>query len=124
MSDGAVETRVLKDELPLHKGETVFIGVRSSFFFIGPTEEAMESLDMLDGLERAYAEYLGGRIGFARTAKADFEKHIGDRKVLKVYPRESGERHEAIVIVEGKEFGGFWSREEYLAGRDRYLKSK
>lgn len=117
------EKRTLRDELPLHKGETVFIGVRSSFFFIGPAEEALEGLDMLDSLERAYAEYLGGRIGFARITKPEVAKHIGDRLVKEAYQRDPFRKGEAVIIVEGKEFGGFWSREEYLKGRDRFLRA-
>lgn len=115
----------LKEELERHPGKTVFLGARSSFFFVGPSSEALMDLILIDRMERAYAEMICGRIGFAK-ADADSRpssEPIENRPVAEVYVRESGEEGELVIIVEGREFGAFWTRAEYLEGRDAFRKA-
>lgn len=105
----------LSDELARHKGKTVFIGVRSSFFFIGPSEEASHDLVEI-GLMARCCVPLSAHKDITRFLKRPPED-IGRRKVLKTYVRNPDYGDDEIVIlVEGKEFGAFWTREEYLAG--------
>jgi hypothetical protein len=101
------EVTTLKEELAKHIGETVFIGARSSFFFIGYAEEALSSLPLICLMLRKrenVARYL-------KCAQRDGEK-LGSRKVKKVYDHELGGGK--TIIIEGKEFGMFWTRQEYL----------
>lgn len=105
MKDDSVTT--LKDELAKHVGDTVYIGARSSFFFIGPAEEALSSLPLICLLLRKkedVARYL-------KSAQKDGNK-LGSRKVKKVYDHEIDKGK--TIIIEGKEFGMFWTRQEYL----------
>ena len=106
---------LLSDELAKHKGKTVFIGVRSSFFFIGPGEEASRDLDAI-GLMARCCVSLASHKDISRFIKQP-HVDIGRRKVLRTYvrnPDDGGD--EVVILVEGKEFGAFWTREEYLAG--------
>ena len=43
--------------------------------------------------------------------------------MAEVYVRESGEEGELVIIVEGREFGAFWTRAEYIEGRDAFRKA-
>ena len=43
---------------------------------------------------------------------------IGKRSVVRTYERDlSGNDDGLVTLVEGKEFGAFWTRDEYLDGR-------
>jgi hypothetical protein len=98
----------LKQELAKHIGETVYIGARSSFFFIGPAEEALSSLPLIVLLLRK-------REDVARYLKSAqrYGDELGSRKVKKVYDHDI---HGCkTIIIDGKEFGLFWTRKEYLA---------
>ena len=109
----------LMDELARHKGKTVYLGVKSSFFFVGPCEEAVRDISFIDIVERSYAAFMGRKTGFvqANAAAMRGEPKIADRRVVKVYPRDSGRRGEVVILLEGRGFGMFWTRREYLAGR-------
>jgi hypothetical protein len=112
------EERTLAKELENHLGKTVFLGVRSSFFFVGPCEEARSDLVLIDRMERAFAAFIGRKIGFAKVDSLNMTRTpIGERPVSEVYVRESGEDGEVVIILEGREFGAFWSRQEYLKGK-------
>lgn len=114
----------LSEELIKHPGDTVYLGTRTSFFFVGPSEEAIRDIVLVDRMERAYADYIGRKIGFAKIAKSDMPKEcIGERNVTDVYKRDSGVEHEVVIIVEGREFGAFWTRNEYLKGRDAFRRA-
>lgn len=109
----------LIEELAKHKGKTVYLGVKSSFFFVGPCEEAIRDISFLDIVERSYAAFICRKTGFAqRGPSSSDEKSVADRRVVKVYPRDSGEKGEVVILLEGRGFGMFWTRREYLAGRD------
>lgn len=108
----------LKEELEAHEGDVVYLGTRSSFFYVGPAREALDDMVLIDRMERAYAALIGSRIGFAKIHASKMPKCcIGDRSVVEAYERDSGVEHERVIIVEGREFGAFWTREEYLRGR-------
>lgn len=102
-------------ELARHTGKIVFLGVKSSFFFVGPCEEALRDISFLDAMERSYAAFMGRKTGFGQ--KGSSGGRIADRKVRKVYPRDSGRPREVVILLEGGGFGMFWTRREYLAGR-------
>lgn len=104
----------MKDELAKHIGKTVYIGARSSFFFIGPAEEALASLTFLVLMMRSIflstRKYVVNRR--LKSAQEDGVK-LGERKVKKVYNHDMADGG-VVVIIEGKEFGMFWTRDEYL----------
>lgn len=110
---GSAETLV--DELRRQKGKTVMLGVRSSFFFIGPSEEALEDIDALGMMAKACVS-LAANKGIRRIDRHD----IGCRKVVKTYVRNQAtldSPEEVVILIEGSEFGAFWTRDEYLSGR-------
>lgn len=103
------------DELRRQKGKTVMLGVRSSFFFIGPSEEALVDIEAVGMMAKACVS-LAANKGLRRVERTD----IGSRKVVRTYVRshatlESPE--EVVILIEGSEFGAFWTRDEYLSGR-------
>ena len=104
----------LMDVLARCHGKTVLIGVRSSFFFIGPCEEAISDIDLLGIMARCCV---------ALVAHNDISRFlnpcdIGQRKVLKTYVRNPDyAADEIVIVIEGREFGSFWTREEYLSGK-------
>lgn len=105
----------LIDELARLKGKTVMLGVRSSFFFIGPSEEALADIEAVGMMAKACVALVANK-GIKRAEKVD----IGSRRVVKTYVRNEATLdtpEEVVVLVEGSEFGAFWTREEYLAGR-------
>ena len=110
----------LIDELPKYNGKTVLLGVRSSFFFIGPCEEAQRDMRLIGLMARvcvavaAHKKLSVAVLTKLRNAPGD----IGERRVVRTYVRNpdlGGD--EIVILIEGKEFGSFWTREEYLAGR-------
>jgi len=110
----------LIDELAKHNGKTVLLGVRSSFFFIGPCEEAQRDMRLIGLMARvcvaiaAHKKLSVAVLTKLRNAPGD----IGERRVVRAYVRNpdlGGD--EIVILVEGKEFGSFWTRDEYLAGR-------
>lgn len=127
MSDSK-STKILRDELARHMGKTVFLGARSSFFYVGPCEEAISDLFLIGLMECSYA-------AIGRSTKTDSdpsksrsksrskfkikEALVGDRRVTEVYDRDDG----VVILVEGGGFGTFWTRKEYLAGKDVFLKA-
>lgn len=117
-------THTLKDKLALHKGETVYIGARSSFFFIGPAYEALEDLALISAMMKRIASL--SRRASRRRKKLRINpeegKKLGSRKVLNSYAHDMCGGGE-VIIVEGNEFGAFWTRREYVAERERLLKT-
>ena len=118
----------LEEELAKHIGEIVFIGARSSFFFIGPAEEALSSLDFIAlMMHRIACISRGLRVMHdskpsRRRKKPKLDgQTLGKRKVLKVYPHDIYDGS-TIIIIEGKEFGMFWSRDEYLVQKEALQK--
>ena len=110
----------LIDELAKHNGKTVLLGVRSSFFFIGPCEEAQRDMRLIGLMARvcvaiaAHKKLSVAVLTKLRNAPGD----IGERRVVKTYVRNPDlGRDEIVILIEGKEFGSFWTRDEYLAGR-------
>lgn len=110
----------LIDELAKHNGKTVLLGVRSSFFFIGPCEEAQRDMRLIGLMARvcvaiaAHKKLSVAVLTKLRNAPGD----IGERRVVRTYVRNpdlGGD--EIVILIEGKEFGSFWTRDEYLAGR-------
>ena len=105
----------LMDELHKHKGKTVMLGVRSSFFFIGPCEEAINDIDAVGIMSKACVSIMANK-GIKRICRVD----VGNRKVLKTYVRNMATMEtpeEVVILLEGDEFGAFWTRDEYLSGR-------
>lgn len=115
----------LIDELDKHRGKTVFLGVKSSFFFIGPCDEALSEMAFIDILERSYAAYIGRQIGFAKSGLTGrhSELSIAERDVISTYDRDSGRMGEVVIILDGEEFGMFWTRNEYLVGKDVFKRA-
>lgn len=116
----------LSDELAKHIGKMVYIGARSSFFFIGPAEEALASLTFLVLMMRRIASlFLSTRKYVVnrrlKSAQEDGVK-LGERKVKKVYNHDMADDG-VVVIIEGKEFGMFWTREEYLVQKKLLLEA-
>lgn len=105
----------LKEELAKHIGETVLIGVRSSFFFIGPCEEAISDLNML-GLMSKCCVALSMNKSIEKTLSSPIDD-IGCRSVSKVYKRNMFGNEDTVILIHGREFGAYWTRAEYLAGR-------
>ena len=119
------EPPCLADELARHMGKNVLIGVRSSFFFIGPAEEALADLHLAGLLARfCVALSSGKRIPKKALEKAASQERIGKRKVVKTYERDPASFDgEIVILVEGSEFGSFWTREEYLDGRKALIEA-
>lgn len=110
----------LIDELAKHNGKTVLLGVRSSFFFIGPCEEAQRDMRLIGLMARvcvaiaAHKKLSVAVLTKLRNAPGD----IGERRVVRTYVRNPDlGGNEIVILIEGKEFGSFWTRDEYLAGR-------
>lgn len=120
MGSGRSGGESLIDELSRHKGKTVMLGVRSSFFFIGPSEEAIADIRIVGIMAHVcVAISMNKRPSKSAIAKVE---DIGKRRVVKTYVRNPDDGGDEIVIlVEGSEFGSFWSRDEYLAGRRALL---
>ena len=105
------------DELAKHKGKTVLLGVRSSFFFVGPCEEALADMPLLGIMARCCVPLMAHK-DVTKFLKHGLDDSIGKRKVIKSYDRYPEYRcDERVIIVDGREFGSFWARDEYLAGR-------
>lgn len=96
----------LKQELAKHMGKTVYIGAKSSFVFIGPAGEALSSLPLL-----ALMMQKGSIKHRVKTMQDDGMK-LGNRKVKKVYDHDKD--GSKTIIIEGREFGMFWTRQECL----------
>lgn len=106
----------LVDELRKHIGKTVCIGVRSSFFFIGPADEAIKDIRLLGMMSKLCVAIASRRSIGRKALKSAVSSDIGERIVQRVYNRNPN-NDEKVIIVEGGEFGAFWNREEYIAGR-------
>ena len=106
----------LVDELAKHKGKTVYIGARSSFFFIGPAEEALSELPFLVLMMHRIALLASHKRVVGKKLKSVNEEGVklGQRAVKDVYGHDVA-NDGIVIIIEGKEFGMFWTREEYLA---------
>jgi len=127
----------LADELARQSGKTVYIGARSSFFFIGPADEAASDLLTVCAILRRIASMRSANSSSASRPPsrapskkrlkicADDADRLGKRRVLSVYdhdigsgvPGKPGGSGGVVIIIEGREFGMFWTREEYLAER-------
>jgi hypothetical protein len=110
---GTAET--LLEELRRQNGKTVLLGVRSSFFFIGPSEEALADIDALGMMAKACVS-LAANKAVRRLERID----IGSRKVVRTYVRNNAtleSAEEVVILIEGSEFGAFWTRDEYLSCR-------
>lgn len=104
----------LKDELAKHIGKTVYIGARSSFFFIGPAEEALSSMAFLVLMMRRIALMTSKKVSSRRLKLAmDNGEKLAQRLVKQVYDHDMCGGG-TCIIIDGKEFGMFWTREEYL----------
>jgi hypothetical protein len=111
--------RYLKDELAMCSGKTVFIGMRSSFFYVGPAEEAIADMDLLGIMSRCSTAIVSGKAD-AAMLKDGGRPDISCSLVKKAYPR-SGSDDEFVIVVEGRDPGAFWTRDEYLSGRRKLV---
>lgn len=112
--------RSLKEELAAHSGKVVLLGARSSFFFIGPAEEAMADWHLLSQMVKLCGP-LAAHKDVTGLLPVDMDD-VGERRVVKSYVRDEDYcKDQVVIIVEGRELGAFWSREEYLAGKDALL---
>ena len=119
------EGKCLIDELAAQSGKNVLIGVRSSFFFIGPAEEAIADMHLVGLLARFCVAFASNkRVSKNSLRKAEMSEDIGKRKVLRTYVRDpAGNEDDVVIIVDGKEFGAFWTRDEYLDGRKALIEA-
>ncbi len=113
--------RCLIDELSANKGNTVFLGVRSSFFYIGSAEEAINDIQVVGLMAKFCVPLTSGKEVSDKIA-ATSGHDIAGRHVLNSYNRESPDgQREVVIIIDGKEYGAFWTRAEYLAGRQMLI---
>ena len=119
------ERKCLIDELAANSGKNVMIGVRSSFFFIGPAEEAIADMHIVGLMARfCLPFYSHKKVPFKVLKKASMSEDVGKRKVLRTYLRDPiGNDDDIVIIVEGNEFGAFWTRDEYLDGRKALIEA-
>ena len=124
--DTSAHADTLSEELARHHGKTVYIGSRSSFFYVGPAEEASASLGFISLMMRRIALITGMGTSKPRSRRfkigPDDGEKLGRRKVLRVYDHDMcGEG--ICIIIEGREFGMFWTRSEYLAQKKLLVKT-
>ena len=118
--------RTLKEELAAHPGRTIFLGARSSFFFIGPAEEAAADLPLIGSMLRFHAALAGRKATPAKIRKLNLSEDrlkLGERRVLRMYDSYVHGDGGLVVIIEGTEFGTYWTRDEYLEAKDSFLKA-
>ena len=108
----------LIQELAKNKGKTVFIGARSSFFFIGPAEEAITQLAIISAMIKHIA-LMSSRKKRKISVSPEDGVRLGKRKVIKTYKHHVCDS--TVILVSGREFGAFWTREEYLKERKKLL---
>ena len=113
--------RCLRDELGRQKDRTVLLGTRSSFFFIGPASEAVTDIRIVSLMAKLCVTIAAKRtVTPAAIKRATCD--IGRRMIIREYVRDgSCGNGETVILVEGNEFGAFWTREEYLAGKQSLL---
>ena len=113
--------RTLHDELVKYKDRNVYIGARSSFFFIGPAQEALDELSLLGAMLHHIAAVIHRTAARKRRKLIESEgSRLGQRRVIKSYEHDmfgSG----MVILIEGGEFGMFWTRNEYVAERKKLL---
>ena len=110
--------RCLRDELGRQKDRTVLLGTRSSFFFIGPASEALADLTFVGQMAKLCVT-LSTRRPVTAAALRRATCDIGQRTIVRQYVRDAvcgGD--ETVILVSGNEFGAFWTREEYLVGKE------
>lgn len=113
--------RCLRDELGRQKDRTVLLGTRSSFFFIGPASEALADLTLVGQMAKLCVT-LAARRPVTAAALRRATCDIGQRTIVRQYVRDAAcDGDETVILVEGNEFGAFWTREEYLAGKQSLL---
>ena len=113
--------RCLRDELGRQKDRTVLLGTRSSFFFIGPASEALADLTLVGQMSKLCVT-LAARRPVTAAALRRATCDIGQRTIVRQYVRDAAcDVDETVILVDGKEFGAFWTREEYLAGKQSLL---
>ena len=92
----------------------LFIGSSSGFFFAGTKGEFLRLRDQVENGLYVYwkkQEARGESIGPFST--------LGSRRILSAYKRLSDDG--IVVILEGKEPGPYWTREEFLKTYGRFL---
>ena len=88
----------------------MLLGTRSSFFFIGPASEAVTDIRIVSLMAKLCITIAAKRtVTPAAIKRATCD--IGRRKIIR----------ETVILVEGNEFGAFWTREEYLFGKQSLL---
>lgn len=96
----------------------MLLGTRSSFFFIGPASEALADMTLVGQMAKLCVTLASKRQVTAdalRRATCD----IGQRTVVRQYVRDAVcGVDETVILVAGNEFGAFWTREEYLVGKE------
>lgn len=98
----------------INKGTILFIGSASSFFFAGTAEEFFELRERIEDTLKFQWVKAKARDGRAEPF-LPFEK----RSILSVYKRLSNDG--IVVLLEGREQGPFWTREEFLRVYGKYL---
>lgn len=113
----------LIEELNKQKGKTVLIGVRSSFFFIGPSEEAISDMKLIGIMAHVCVSLMSQRCIPKSMEKFIGSEDIGNRNVIKTYERDISDEDEVVILIDGNEFGAFWTRDEYLSGRQALIEA-
>ena len=98
----------------INKGTILFIGSASSFFFAGTAEEFFELRERIEDTLKFQWVKAKARDGRAEPF-LPFEK----RSILSVYKRLSNDG--IVVLLDGREQGPFWTREEFLSAYGKYL---
>ena len=107
------DDKTLLSVLEKNKGVTVCIGAKSSFFFIGPADEAIRDLPIMGAIIDSERALSGCR---RRRGKSE-PRDLSCRRVVSTYYRDDKPNSELAIIVEGDEFGSVWTRAEYLSVR-------
>lgn len=98
----------------VNKETILFIGSASSFFFAGTTGEFFKLRNQVENTLKIQWMKTKARDGRAEPF-LPFEK----RSILSVYKRLSNDG--IVVLLDGREQGPFWTREEFLEAYGKFL---
>lgn len=95
-------------------GEILFVGAKSSYFFIGVKEEFIRNMD------RVSVDLMMDTC--ITQEKREKFISIRERKVVDIYDRLQGDG--TVLILEGDEQGQYWFLEEYQRSKGAAVRDK
>ncbi len=113
----AENRRILDYIKGLDQDKVIFVGSRTSFFFIGPARIFAEKYDEIEKAEKKKAP---------RPTRYDNDTDykyvpIKDRRIKDTYERIENDGH--VIILEGRESGNYWFEHEYAKANPDILSS-